>query len=76
MRVELVPLPHRPPSAANDTLQLPSNLAGSAIADPDRRVPTLRASAATVVFIMDVFLSSRVPVLPGLQSDLVRAQRA
>src|SRR5215204_6663719 len=39
VRVELAPLPHRPPLATNDTLQVPSNLAGSAEADPDRRAP-------------------------------------
>src|SRR5829696_5570061 len=48
MRVELVPLPHRPPLATSDTLQVPSNLAGSARAEPDRMTPALSASATTV----------------------------
>jgi hypothetical protein len=57
MRVELVPLPHRPPLATNDTLQVPSNLGDSAKADPDRMTPALSASATTDVLSMDVFLS-------------------
>jgi hypothetical protein len=64
VRVELVPLPHRPPVPTSDTLQIPSNLAGSARADPDKRAPRPSASAATVFVIMDVFLSYS-PVLPG-----------
>src|SRR5215203_5853942 len=52
MRVELVPLPHRPPLATSDTLQVPSNLAGSARAEPDRITPVARASAVRVFFSM------------------------
>jgi hypothetical protein len=55
----------------SDTLQVPSNLAGSARADPETREPTLRASTATAFFIMDVFLSSMMPVLPGFPVDLI-----
>src|SRR3954463_11189860 len=58
MRVDLVPLPHRPPSAASDTLQVPSNLAGSARAEPDRMTPVLSASATT-----DVLSMGSVPLL-------------
>jgi len=64
VRVELVPLPQRPPVPTSDTLQVPSNLAGSAKADPDRRAPKPKASPAIVFVIMDVFLSGS-PVLPG-----------
>ena len=48
----------------SDTLQVPSNLAGSAKAKPDKRAPRPKASPATVFVIMDVFLSY-LPVLPG-----------
>src|SRR5215207_5913421 len=65
LRVELVPLPHRPPSATNDTLQTPSNLAGSAKAEPDRSAPAVKASTATVFFIMDVYLSSMCRSCPA-----------
>src|SRR4051812_17996654 len=58
MRVELVPLPHRPPLATSDTLQVPSNLAGSARAEPDRMTPVLSASATT-----DVLSMGSVPLL-------------
>src|SRR5829696_1589753 len=64
LRVELVPLSHRPPSATNDTLQTPSNLAGSAKADPDASTPALSASAITDFLITDVFLSFIASVLP------------
>jgi hypothetical protein len=64
VRVELVPLPQRPPVPTSDTLQVPSNLAGSARAEPDASTPALRMSATTVFVTMDVFLSS-LPVLPG-----------
>src|SRR5215217_5968787 len=53
LRVELVPLPHRPPSATSDTLQVPSNLAGSARAEPDRITPVVKASAARVFVSMN-----------------------
>src|SRR4051812_23904248 len=53
MRVELAPLPHRPPLATSDTLQVPSNLAGSARAEPDRMTPVLSASATTDVLSME-----------------------
>src|SRR5215217_2599843 len=68
IRVELVPLPHRPPLPTSDTLQVPSNLAGSAKAEPDKRAPRSSASPTTVFVIMDVFL----PVKAGparLRSD-------
>jgi hypothetical protein len=48
----------------SDMLQVPSNFAGSAEADPDKRAPRPSASPATVFVIMDVFLSGS-PVLPG-----------
>src|SRR5215203_1306221 len=53
MRVELVPLPHRPPLATNCTLQVPSNLAGSAKAEPDRITPVVKANAARVFVSMN-----------------------
>src|SRR5215207_11683194 len=53
MSVELAPLPHRPSSATNDTLQVPSNLAGSAKAEPDRIKPVVKASAARVFVSMN-----------------------
>jgi hypothetical protein len=65
MRVELAPLPHKPPDDTSDTLQVPSNLAGSARADPDRMALKPSASAATVFFLIDVFLSWTTPVWPG-----------
>src|SRR4051794_9941311 len=43
----LVPLPHRPPLDTRCTLQVPSNCAGSARAEPDRITPTVRPIAAT-----------------------------
>src|SRR3954464_9749123 len=58
MRVELAPLPQRPPLATNDTLQVPLNLADSAKADPDRMTPALSASATT-----DVLSMGSVPLL-------------
>src|SRR5215207_6739767 len=70
MRVELVPLPHRPPLATSDTLQVPSNLAGSARAEPDRMTPALSASATTVFLIMGCVPLLNVPVLPGFRSGL------
>jgi hypothetical protein len=70
MRVELAPLPQRPPLATNDTLQVPLNLAGSAKAEPDRMTPALSASATTDVLSMDAFLSSMMPVCPAF--DLIR----
>src|SRR5215207_1083251 len=75
MRVELVPLPRRPPLATSDTLQVPSNLAGSALAgsaraEPDRMTPALSASAATVFLIMGCVPLLNVPVLPGFRSGL------
>src|SRR3954447_21444449 len=68
------PLPHRPPDDTSDTLQVPSNLAGSARAEPDASTPALNASATTVFLIMDVFLSLMMPVRPGL-ADLLRGSR-
>ena len=54
------PLPHRPPLPTSDTLQTPSNLAGSAKAGPDRITPVVRASEARAFFnISDL---SPVPV--------------
>src|SRR5215211_6752124 len=70
MRVELVPLPHRPPLATSDTLQVPSNLAGSARAEPDRMAPALSASATTVFLIMGCVPLLNVPVLSGFRSGL------
>src|SRR4051795_8911905 len=43
----LVPLPHRPPLDTRCTLQVPSNFAESARAEPDRITPTVRPIAAT-----------------------------
>src|SRR4051795_8595347 len=65
MRVELVPLPHRPPSATSDTLQVPSNLAGSARAEPDRMTPALSASATTDVLSMGCVPLLEDAGLPG-----------
>src|SRR3954447_18316930 len=65
MRVELVPLPHRPPLATSDTLQVPSNLAGSAKADPDRMTPALSASATTDVLSMGCVPLLEDAGLPG-----------
>src|SRR5215207_3301326 len=65
----LVPLPHRPPLATSDTLQVPSNLAGSARAEPDRMTPALSASATTDVLNMGCVPLLNVPVLPGF--DLI-----
>jgi hypothetical protein len=62
--------------ATNDTLQVPSNFAGSARAEPDAITPALRASATTVFLIMDVFLSSMTPVLPGFDLIWIRGRRA
>src|SRR5215204_7810443 len=70
MRVELVPLPHRPPLATSDTLQVPSNLAGSARAEPDRMTPALSASTTTVFLIMGCVPLLNVPVLPGFSVEL------
>src|SRR5215207_10313801 len=70
MRVELVPLPHRPPLATSDTLQVPSNLAGSARAEPDRMTPALSASATTVFLNMGCVPLLNVPVLSGFRSGL------
>src|SRR5215211_3719629 len=70
MRVELVPLPHRPPLATSDTLQVPSNLAGSARAEPDKMTPALSASATTVFLIMGCVPLLNVPVLSGSRSGL------
>src|SRR3954452_708789 len=65
MRVELVPLPHRPPLATSDTLQVPSNLAGSARAEPDRMTPVLSASATTDVLSMGCVPLLEDAGLPG-----------
>src|SRR3954465_14322812 len=65
MRVELVPLPHRPPSATNDTLQVPLNLADSAKAEPDRMTPALSASATTDVLSMGCVPLLEDAGLPG-----------
>src|SRR3954471_5992655 len=65
MRVELVPLPHRPPSATNDTLQVPSNLGESARAEPDRMTPALSASATTDVLSMGCVPLLEDAGLPG-----------
>src|SRR5215204_6253019 len=70
MRVELVPLPHRPPLATSDTLQVPSNWAGSARAEPDRMTPALSASTTTVFLIMGCVPLLNVPVLSGFRSGL------
>src|SRR4051794_34577479 len=43
----LEPLPHRPPLDTRCTLQVPSNFAGSARAEPDRMTPRARPIAAT-----------------------------
>src|SRR5690349_19897792 len=70
-RVELAPLPHRPPLPTNDTLQVPSNLAASAKAEPDRMTPALSASATT-----DVLSMGCVPLLcaglPGFRNGWIR----
>src|SRR3954466_10601279 len=65
MRVELVPLPHRPPLATNDTLQVPLNLADSAKAGPDRMTPALSASATTDVLSMGCVPLLEDAGLPG-----------
>jgi hypothetical protein len=43
-------VPHRPAPATSCTLQVPSNFAESARAEPDRVTPTIRPSAATARF--------------------------